>query len=342
MNFTRFIKVNQRKLHFYTLGQGPVLVMLHPSPSTGEALLPLAKQLASEYMVFCVDTPGYGESDALVENPTSLTDYTSFLHLAFGELGLKQFSIYGSATGAQLAVRYGLEYPEEVSHIFLDNSAHFDDALSDKILEHYFPDLTPCLDGGHLTEIWTIVSKLFQYFPWCFTTEEYALNRPQMPLFVLQLIAMDYLKAGSTYDTAYKLAFQHERAKYVQQLRVPTTIFRWNNSIITKYVDALLNHRFDKHIQGFMIEGDANERTQKMVTHIIEKRANLSTFDINLKVMRKSLKNRPYYKSPESFPPEAREDGKHLKEAWEDLIKNNPDTNAVTIQEYLVDWYSNN
>ncbi len=336
-----FVEVDNRKLHFYMQGEGPSLIMLHPSPSTAETLLPLADKLASKYRVFCIDTPGYGKSDALSVNPTSLLDYTSFLHKTFMKLGLNKPSIYGSATGAQLAVRYGLEYPNSVSHIFLDNSAHFDDALADEILEHYFPDLTPQLDGSHLTQIWTIVSQLFQYFPWCFKNEKFALNRPQMPLFVLQLVAMDYLKSGAAYDVAYKLAFQHERGEYVQQLKVPTTIFRWDNSIITRYVDQLLAFKFEDHINAFRIEGDATDRAKKMVAFMNEKAVAMATTEINEGAIDREKLDALTYNKPSASPPKLATDGAHLHLAWNDLIAHNPGASAASVQRYLVDWYSN-
>ncbi|WP_350284621.1 alpha/beta fold hydrolase [uncultured Croceitalea sp.] len=342
MSTGRFVTLENKKLHFYMLGSGPALVMLHPSPSSGETLIPLANHLASHFTVFCVDTPGYGKSDALTEPPTGLSDYTVFLHRAFKEIGLNKPAMYGSATGAQLAVRYGLEYPDEVSHIFLDNAAHFDDDLAEKILEHYFPDLTPQLNGCHLTDIWMIVSQMFQYFPWCFTTKEYALNRQQMPLFVLQMVAMDYLKAGAAYDAAYKLAFQHERGEYVQQLKVPTTIFRWNNSIITKYVDQLLTYDFEDHIQALMIDGDATERTKKMVSFMNGKATKFKTSDLDFSAMKVPEKIRLEYKKSSAYPPKATMSGTHLSEAWQDLVQSNPNDTVEDIQAYLVDWYSNN
>ena len=342
MSIGRFVTVENKKLHFYMMGKGPALVMLHPSPSSGETLLPLAKHLTSHYTIFCIDTPGYGKSDALTETPTNLSDYTTFLFQAFKKIGLSKPAIYGSATGAQLAVRYGLEYPDSVSHIFLDNSAHFEDALADKILEHYFPDLTPQLDGSHLTQIWTIVSQMFQYFPWCFTTDEYALNRPQMPLFVLQMVAVDFLKVGAAYDVAYKLAFLHERGEYVQQLKVPTSIFRWNNSIITKYVDQLLAYQFEDHIQGFMIDGDAKERTLKMAGFMNEKASNLKTYDIDFSAIQVPENIVLLYKTSSKDPPAVQTDGQHLRVAWQDLVQQNPNKTAETIQTYLADWYTNN
>jgi len=117
MNSSRQIYIGNRKLHFHILGKGPTLIMMHPSPSNAESLLPLARELASHYQVICVDTPGYGYSDPLDETPMELSDYTTFLHQAFIKLEVVKPLIYGSATGAQLAVRYGLEYPRRSSDL---------------------------------------------------------------------------------------------------------------------------------------------------------------------------------------------------------------------------------
>ncbi|MDB4293147.1 alpha/beta hydrolase [Maribacter sp.] len=337
---SRIVTVGGQRLHFLTMGSGPALIMMHPSPSSAMALVPLAKELAVNYTVFCIDTPGYGKSDVLANAPQNLTEYTKFLHQAFLKLGLEKPAIYGSATGAQLAIRYALEYPEFVSHIFLDNSAHFDDALSAKILESYFPDLTPQIDGAHLTQIWTIVTQMFQYFPWCFTTEAYALNRPQMPLFVLQMVAMDFLKAGAHYDVAYKLAFQHERGHYVQQLKVPTTIFRWNNSIITPYIDDLLAFEFPEHINAFHIDGSAPERTTKMVAFMKKTSDNMPIDLINSSAMEAFIDAKITYRKPNENPPDEKENGQHLQDAWQLLISNNENLNATEIQQCLVDWYT--
>ncbi len=323
------------------MGEGPALLLFHPSPHSSEILLPLAKELASHYTVFSIDTPGYGKSDALESAPGSLNDYTEFLHKALKQMGLKRATFYGSATGAQIAIRYALEHPDAVSHVFLDNSAHFNEELCNLILQHYFPDLTPRLDGSHLTQIWTMVSQMFQYFPWCFTTAEYALNRPQLPAAALHFIAMDYLKAGKNYDYAYKTAFQHERGAYVQQLKVPTTIFRWNNSIITKYVDDLLAFEFPSNVSSFRIDGDPGERMHSMTYFIKDKADAFPSCEISETI-------KPYVESPtmayrkeDENPPEATVDGQYLQQAWETLVRQNPHLNAEQIQSCLIDWYTN-
>ncbi len=322
------------------MGVGPALVLFHPSPHTSEILLPLAKELATHYTVFVMDTPGYGKSDSLGFTPTAVNDYTAFLHKAFKKMGLRKALFYGSATGAQIAIRYALEYPEDVSQLFLDNSAHFDKALCDAILQHYFPDLTPKLDGSHLTQIWTIVRQMFQYFPWCFTTKEYALNRPQLPAAALHFIAMDFLKAGKNYDHAYKVAFQHERGAYVQQLKVPTVIFRWNNSIITKYVDDLLAFEFPLNVSAFLINGDPAARMQAMTSFINEKAQTFASFKTSVTIQPYVEGPRISYQQGNNPLPEVTDDGQHLHRAWKMLVLNNPAMDAAQIQACLVDWYT--
>lgn len=342
MTTSKYILVDSRKLHFHTMGQGPALALFHPSPSSSESLLNLAKALASDYTVFVFDTPGYGKSDALGFVPTNLNEYTAFFKKAFAAMKIDKFAIYGSATGAQIAIRYALENPEQVTHVFLDNSAHFNDELCEGILERYFPDLTPKLDGSHLTMIWQIVSQMFQYFPWCFTTEEYALNRPQMPAVVLQMVAMDYIVAGADYDHAYRVAFKHERGKYVQQLQVPTTIFRWSGSIITKYIDELLAFEYEDNVSSFLMEGDATQRTQLMTQYINDKAASFKSFTSETNFESYTDDDKIEYKKTEGASPMISDNGQHLTKAWGDLVRENPELNAEQIQSCLIDWYTTN
>ncbi len=333
------VLVAKKKVHFNVLGKGPALILLHPSPHNSKMMLPLAKELASHYTVFCMDTPGYGASDSLEAPPKDLLAYTDLMQGAFKALGLTSLSLYGSATGAQLAIRYALEHPEGVDHVFLDNAAHFDDQLRADIFKHYFPDLTPQLDGQHLLRLWEIVSHLFLYFPWCFKSPEHALGRAQLPAGVLHTIAMDFLKAGANYDWAYKAAFEHERAVYVQQLIVPTTIFRWNNSIITKYVDDLLHFEFPLNVSAFKINGDATERLQSMSQFIKEKATGVALSGLSKTFITNIKEDSMPYQVGNNPLPLASEDGKYLNKAWEVLVANNPELNAHDIQSCLLDWF---
>ncbi len=304
-------------------------------------MLPLAKELATHYTVICVDTPGYGLSDGFNKTPTSLENYTTIFNELFDELNIGKLSIYGSATGAQIAIRYALMYPERIAHIFLDNAAHFEDDLSDAILEHYFPDLSPQQDGSHLPILWNMVSNMFCYFPWCFQTEEYKLDKPQLPAVVLNAIALDFLIAGEHYYCAYKLAFKHEQAKFVQELKVPTSIFNWKGSIVHNYIEALVAFDLPKNISVVEISGDVNIRNQKMAAYINDKASQFPLYHFQDSLGKRAVENN--LQIPESLvnelPPEAKSDGLHLTDAWQRIKEHQPNASPETIQQQLIQWY---
>ncbi|MFP2995405.1 alpha/beta hydrolase [Spongiivirga sp. MCCC 1A20706] len=335
----KYVQLDGRKLHFYIGGSGPALVLMHPSPHTGEMLIPIAKELTSHYTVLCIDTPGYGKSDGFEIAPTSIEQYTDLLYQFFKKMGLQKPSLYGSATGAQIAIRYAINYPDDVGHIFLDNSAHFDDALRSEIMKYYFPDLTPVENGDHLKTIWRIVSNMFQYFPWCLQTDEFKLDRSQLPKEFLHAIAIDYLKAGATYHYAYKVAFEHEIGSNVQEIKAPTTIFNWTGSIIRPYVDALLAFEFGSNIETLTLPADQNERMEIMCSHINKKTNGAPFYLSEVVTITPENDHEPYI--PISVVPSITMDGDYLLDAWNNIKKEKPSLSPTEIQDSMVSWFSN-
>lgn len=264
-----FCTIKNQKLHFLKAGKGSPIVLLHPSPSSSKSMVPFISELATHFTVFAIDTPGYGASDLMPQKPKSLKAYCKYLRPFFIKMGLEKFAIYGSATGAQIAIRYGLEYPKEVIHLYLDNAAHFSEELRNKILEHYFPDISPKYDGSHLMTIWTMVHDLFVFFPWCFASQKYRVAKPMPPATILHQIALEYMLAGKNYGLAYKAAFHHEKAEYVQQLIMPTTLFHWHGSIVKPYIENLVAHDLPPNIKEVEIPASPNIRFEMMKANII-------------------------------------------------------------------------
>ncbi len=258
----------QQGIAFRIYGKGAPLVLLHPSPNNSAMLHPLASALADSYTVICPDTPGYGLSDDMYLEQPSASDYVDRFNTLFDSLGLSKFAIYGTATGAQLGIRFSIEFPDKIEHLYLDNSAHFTEDERSKILKHYFPDLTPKEDGSHIKQIWEIASNLFNYFPWCFQSAEYALNLPPIPVEVINSVAIDFLIAGKDYDKAYRAAFMHEKVEYVQQLEVETTILRWQGSILKPYTDRLFDYQLPPNINQKVISAPQAQRFAEIKDYI--------------------------------------------------------------------------
>ncbi len=227
-------------IHWQAQGTGPVILLLHASPLSLASLQALTAQLSADFCVLAIDTPGYGQSDALAPNAQSLADYVDTIASLLSTLAIDQLTIYGTATGAQIALEYAKRFPTQVSALLLDNACHFEDPERERILRDYFPDLSPQRDGTHLMQIWHIVERLFVAFPWFSELASDQLPAFTPPPTLISALIRDYLRAGADYHRAYRLAFANEHARQFQNLQVPTLVIRSPTSIVRRYVDALL------------------------------------------------------------------------------------------------------
>ena len=263
-----FVEIEGRQIHFRYEGAGPPIILLHPSPNSSKMMIPLAKLLSEDFTVIAPDTPGYGLSDAFFEELDSLYDYVPVFRQFFKTLGLEKFALYGTATGAQLAIAYAISHPEDISHLFLDNAAHFKDEQRDAIVSNYFPDFTPHQDGSHLNKIWYLIRQMFLFFPWCDPKSENRLTMNFPPASVLNMVAMDFLQAGANYHLAYRGAFFHEKAENVQKLKVPSSIFYWEGSILKSYIQQLIDHELPDWVRVINIPADPAKRYANMARYI--------------------------------------------------------------------------
>ena len=229
----------QWQIHYREAGTGAPVLLLHPSPLSSAFMQPLLALFAGQGRAIAWDTPGYGQSDPLPQAGPGLTAYVRALYDVTVALGLDTPLIYGSATGAQIAIEFGKAYPHATRGLLLENAAWFFDSERDAMLASYFPDISPRADGSHLLRVWQMVNQLYQYFPWYDTSAAARVRDTPAPLDIVHKTALDYLLAGPDYHRAYRAAFFNERPEQLQGLRVPTRIMRWPDSLLKKYSDRL-------------------------------------------------------------------------------------------------------
>jgi pimeloyl-ACP methyl ester carboxylesterase len=236
-----YVPVPFGQLHGRRDGDGAPVLLLHASPMSAASLTGQSAALAAAgFQAIALDTPGYGQSDPLPEAPTSLVRYAQALADAMTALGHDRFALYGTATGSQIALQLARLHPQRVSRLVVDNCALFtpDDVAAWE--PHYFPDLSPTADGSHLADAWRVASRQFVAFPWFSQAPEHQLNRPAPPVEAVQAMAMHFLSARPSYDTAYRLAFHAENAGSFAGLTVPTVLVDWAGSIVAAQVKALI------------------------------------------------------------------------------------------------------
>jgi len=238
-----------RQTHYRRAGSGEPLILLHPSPLSSSWMEPMIGVLRDSVDAIAPDTPGYGASDPLPEPATALAPYTRWLREFVRELGLQRVGLYGSATGAQIAIEFARAYPHVTRFALLDNVAHFRAEERERMLAPYFPDLSPRADGRHLQTAWSMVRGLGQWFPWYRQDEAHRIAEPAaVSEQILRHMLVDHLRAGPGYARAYRAAMRNEDAARVQGIVVPVRIFRWQGSLLRRYAERLDEFAWPKHI----------------------------------------------------------------------------------------------
>ncbi len=227
-----------RQIHYRECGAGSPLVMLHPSPLSSQSLAPQIAALSAEFRCIAWDTPGYGFSDALpdsAKDDRTLAPYVEALAGFLDSLSLDAPLIYGSATGAQIAVEFARTYPARCSGLLLENAALFEEAETSRILDGYFPDIDARDDGSHLALLWTMAARSTRFFPWYADGPEAERRPAYAPASIVNGVVRDYLLSGPDYDRAYRAAFANERPERLQALAVNTHVLLWEDGLLGEY-----------------------------------------------------------------------------------------------------------
>ncbi|MGA3397856.1 MAG: alpha/beta fold hydrolase [Acetobacteraceae bacterium] len=228
-----------RSVGYRRFGEGPPVVLLHASPRSSLAVLPLGLRLADRATVFAFDSPGFGWSDPLPLARPDAADFADALIEAFDALGIAHAPIYGSHTGAAIAVVAALRHPGRVPALTLDGYAIFTPAAQAEYLANYLAPIQPAWDGTHLAFLWSRVRDQFTVFPWYLNGDAARMQRPRPSLDVMQGVIVDFLAAGDHYRAGYAAAFRFDGAAAVQRLTVPTTIMCRSDDALFSHLDAL-------------------------------------------------------------------------------------------------------
>ena len=228
-------------LHTRCAGSGAPILLLHPSPLSSAFLVPTMQQLEDRFYRIACDTPGFGQSDPLPAawHETDLSPYVRALASLIDALALERPLIYGSATGAQIALAFARAHPQLCSGLLLENIALFSDEERTGIVDDYFPDISPRADGSHLQLLWRIATRSTRYFPWYDDSPGADRRGQDAPPELTQAMVRDYLLAGPDYERAYRAAFASEGPEAFAGLTVPTRIVQWSDSILGDYASRL-------------------------------------------------------------------------------------------------------
>ena len=222
-------------LRIQALGSGPALVMCHESPRSSSALLPLARRLADRFTCVMIDTPGFGLSDPMPMSRPEIPDFSAVVLELVDALKLGPVPVYGTHTGAAIAVEAARQGPDLVSAAILDGYAIFTEVERDQLLASYLPPFRPSLDGGLAAWLWARVRDQFTAFPWNQVGDGSKLGFGPPSLRAMQGVVDDFLLADDHYRVGYSAAFRYDHYAPLPDINRPVYI-------VTREDDLLFPH----------------------------------------------------------------------------------------------------
>lgn len=150
----RFICVEHGRMHAAICGTGFPVLLLHQTPRSWEEYRDVLPLIGESRQAIAIDTPGFGDSDALPGRPTIEGWAAAALHL-MDQLEVVTFAVVGHHTGAAIAVEIAARASGRVAALVL-SACPFVDAARRQHHEgrRVIDDVTERADGSHLTELW--------------------------------------------------------------------------------------------------------------------------------------------------------------------------------------------
>ncbi|MDX2223782.1 MAG: alpha/beta hydrolase [Rhodospirillaceae bacterium] len=139
-------------------GPKPAVVCFHPSPMSGAQYRKFQKALATDRLVMCPDTPGFGGSDG-PDTPVTIPDYAGAMAdlldgQGFGPGGKGRVDVVGCHTGTLIGAALAVARPELVRKLALPSLALFTDEERAKMKAQFGGPQPVLTDPDFVPKIW--------------------------------------------------------------------------------------------------------------------------------------------------------------------------------------------
>jgi 3-oxoadipate enol-lactonase len=227
---SRRIKSDDAEIFYWTLGDGPPVVLLHPFPVHHEFWLPVAETLAARYRLILPDLRGHGESD-VGEGPATMQKHASDLARVMDDAEVGRAPIVGVSIGGYAIFEFWRNHRGRVAALGLCNTkapADTPEARAGRLQA-----ASDVLERGTETFFESLIAKLFGK-----TTRE---NRPD-----LVDAALHMMRKMSPDDIAQVQRGMAARADSIETLKtinVPALILTGDEDLMTGANEAELMHQ---------------------------------------------------------------------------------------------------
>jgi pimeloyl-ACP methyl ester carboxylesterase len=222
-----FVDLPSAQIHYRHAGVPGArrpLVMIHASPASAKTLEPLIAALAADRRVVAPDTLGNGDSAGSIPDGADVGFFAATCAAAIDALGIAEFDLYGTHTGASIAAEIAIAQPRRVRNLILDGIGLYDEALQRELLERYAPPVRLDRQGMYLAWIWHFVRDTYMFWPWYRLDREHRRDVGLPEPRVLHEKVLEVMKAAETYHHSYRAAISNDKRARLPLLRVRTLV----------------------------------------------------------------------------------------------------------------------
>jgi len=108
-------------IFYWTVGDGPPVVLLHPFPVHHEFWLPVADALAARYRLILPDLRGHGDSD-VGDGPATMEKHAADIARVMDDAGVARAPLIGVSIGGYLLFEFWRRYRSRVAALVLCNT----------------------------------------------------------------------------------------------------------------------------------------------------------------------------------------------------------------------------
>ena len=116
---SKFVTVDDTRLHFVIKGEGRPVVLIHGNPGSGQDWTRVFGPLSGLHKVIAFDRPGHGRSERPKHIDVTVEVQARLLHDALKQLHVERPIVIGHSWGGALALVYAINYPKEVAAVVL-------------------------------------------------------------------------------------------------------------------------------------------------------------------------------------------------------------------------------
>ena len=190
---------------------------------------------------FAFDSPGFGCSAALTAKAVDICALADALAETRRAMKFPACPVFGSHTGAAIAIELARRHPALTTGLILDGVAMYTPEEQRSLFEGYFAPLLVDELGGHFAQIWTRFRDLFIWFPWNRKAPD-NLNEADVPTTErLQMWVSMFYRAAAHYAQPYKsaIAYGSEARAAIASLQTPTVFMAQDTDMLFAHLDRL-------------------------------------------------------------------------------------------------------